>query len=975
VDALGRPIATVVRNGPNPQTDWYTTRSTYDIQGNLLTFIDELGRLASTHVYDLANRLLRSEQLDAGMQRVIPDVLGNPLEERDSKGALVLQAYDVMQRPIRRWARDGADEPLTLRERIIYGDAAEAGLTPAQATAANLLGQVYKHYDEAGLLSAETYDFKGNLLEKVRQVVSDASILSVFGPAPANDWRVHAFRVDWQPPSGATLTQHASALLEPTMYRTSVRYDALQRVKTMYYPEDVEGRRRVLRPLYNRAGALERMELDGTPFVVQIAYNAMGQRTLVAYGNGVMTRHAYDTQTFRPVRARTERYTQPAALTYHPTGTPLQDCAYSHDLVGNITAIRDRTPASGVPNTLLGVDALDRAFTYDPLYRLLSATGRECDTPPPPPPWDDAPRCADLSRTRGYTERYDYDPAGNMTRLQHQAVSGGFTRTFALALGGNRLATVTIGETTYDYAYDANGNLLREHASRHFEWDHADRMRVHRTQAATAEPSTHAHYLYDAGGERVKKLVRKQGGQVEVTVYVDGSFEHHRLVQGGTTQENNTLHVMDDHSRIALVRVGSPFPGDTAPALQYHLGGHLDSSNMVVDASGTLINREEFTPYGETSFGSFAEKRYRYTGKERDGESGLYYHGARYYAPWLAKWISCDPLGTVDGSNLYTYGKNNPINFQDPTGTQSKPKDGTGSATLTLPDPEDAEVWRDPETNELFYDFDPDDTPKPAGGNGQGGEEKPRSKKTKSEHSTLDDLVTIAGFVNLEKIHEESPEGKTGGIPGGKGSSSSRIGQALYVGLTALSMVGGLIAKGIGKAFKAVKGAVGKVINKIRHLFRGDAPSVAHLELSAGEGVNRLRKMLFPGAKPRSGATAVQRRVQLATTAKGGTVVSFDSPITLADTAKYIDQVVLANPGRFPGPIFVYAGVHGSKKGGRIVGEAAGVYKAARELLQSKGIKVIDAKYISERMVGNLMDKATGTHIITWCWSGRCVAP
>src|SRR5262249_10112577 len=60
VDALGRTITTVERNGPHPAADWYTTHSTYDIRGNLLTIIDALGRVASTHVYDLGNRPLRN---------------------------------------------------------------------------------------------------------------------------------------------------------------------------------------------------------------------------------------------------------------------------------------------------------------------------------------------------------------------------------------------------------------------------------------------------------------------------------------------------------------------------------------------------------------------------------------------------------------------------------------------------------------------------------------------------------------------------------------------------------------------------------------------------------------------------------------------------------------------------------------------------------------------------------------------------
>jgi hypothetical protein len=44
------------------------------------------------------------------------------------------------------------------------------------------------------------------------------------------------------------------------------------------------------------------------------------------------------------------------------------------------------------------------------------------------------------------------------------------------------------------------------------------------------------------------------------------------------------------------------------------------------------------------------------------------YHGARYYAPWLGRWVSPDPAGTADGTNLYAYARNNPVRFADPTG-------------------------------------------------------------------------------------------------------------------------------------------------------------------------------------------------------------------------------------------------------------------------------------------------------------------
>ena len=63
-------------------------------------------------------------------------------------------------------------------------------------------------------------------------------------------------------------------------------------------------------------------------------------------------------------------------------------------------------------------------------------------------------------------------------------------------------------------------------------------------------------------------------------------------------------------------------------------------------------------------------KRYRYTGKERDSESGFTYHGARYQAPWLGRWSSCDPSQIADGPNLYIYARGQPIRLEDPTGNQ-----------------------------------------------------------------------------------------------------------------------------------------------------------------------------------------------------------------------------------------------------------------------------------------------------------------
>ena len=150
---------------PLPPIKEYRTRSSYDIRGNLLVVNDALGRDAFKHTYDLANRPLRIDSIDAGIRRTVLDAAGNAIEQRDSKGALILHAYDVANRPTRLWARDGKDQHC-----YPAGAAGVRGWRRPNQSAtereanrlANRLGKLYQHYDEAGLLTFETYDFKGN---------------------------------------------------------------------------------------------------------------------------------------------------------------------------------------------------------------------------------------------------------------------------------------------------------------------------------------------------------------------------------------------------------------------------------------------------------------------------------------------------------------------------------------------------------------------------------------------------------------------------------------------------------------------------------------------------------------------------------------------------------------------------------------------------------------------------------------------
>lgn len=690
LDALGRTCCAVARNGGKTE-DWIITRSRYDIRSNLITVIDALGREAFKYSYDLHNRPLQVDSIDAGRRTSVFNALGDLIEYRDDKGSLVLRTYDALNRPKEVWARDNSTGKCTLRERILYGDEGDR----ATARQLNSLGRPVQHFDEAGVLKMLSYDFKGNLMEKSRLTIQDSSL--------ADDWQA-----DWS-------ADDAKDTLEPSAFLTSMSFDALNRPAEIIYPEDVDGERKKLIPRYNRAGALQAVLLNDEDYVQQISYNAKGQRVLICYGNGLMTRYAYDPKTFRLIRMRTEQFNHqadPASGTesWQGSGQIIQDFSYGYDQVGNITRIDEHTPGCGMTRSPLGPDHLLREFTYDPIYRLLSATGRACTNNAVPRNLADDPTCGFFAGnsqaanqnnapdlTEQYTERFSYDPAGNMLELAYHADSGSWTRRFALgglpedqwqAAPNNRLTGLRSGDTRNSFDFDANGNMLRQNTSKHHIWDHADRMIGYRVQAKENGPvSVQVRYLYGADGMRVKKWVRNQQGQVNTSTYIDGIFEQHRLVNANEDKTNNTLHVMDDQSRIALVRVGQPLDArDASPQVQYHFGDHLGSSHVVVggDTAGanSFINREEYFPYGETSFGCFGRKRYRYSGKERDEESGLYYYGARYLAPWLGRWLNCDPVGPIDHINLFLFSALNPIRYKDKIGHTSRPAEDAANLAV-----------------------------------------------------------------------------------------------------------------------------------------------------------------------------------------------------------------------------------------------------------------------------------------------------
>jgi RHS repeat-associated protein len=230
---------------------------------------------------------------------------------------------------------------------------------------------------------------------------------------------------------------------------------------------------------------------------------------------------------------------------------------------------------------------------------------------------------------------------------------------------------------TERFTYNDHGSMTSMGHLPDMVWDFEDQL-----QMIDRGGGGKAYYLYDAAGQRVRKVIENQDGLLQEERLYLGGFEIHRKFNGnGITLERETLHVMDDKQRIALVETRTQGT-DPAPAqlIRYQLGNHLGSATLELDDEAQIISYEEYYPYGSTSYQAVRNqietpKRYRYTGKERDEESGLYYHGARYYATWIGKWTSADPASLADGVNCYWYAQSRPIVLSDPSGFQSQPSE------------------------------------------------------------------------------------------------------------------------------------------------------------------------------------------------------------------------------------------------------------------------------------------------------------
>lgn len=637
-----------------------------DIQGRQLTAIDPRlyasNQTKGTAYYNFKYQYLMGEEsplctdsTDAGIEKYFFNIFGNQILSISARNYCQLSTYDRAGRrhTLRVKKIDDSSpivslEDFNLVEVFTYGEYAE------KADQYNLRGQLYQLKDLSGILTNPDYDLQGNMLQTSRQMAKEYKVA-----------------INW----------NNAVPLENDIYNLAYSYNALKQLLTETTPDGA-----VTTSTYNLTGLPYSTAVkyaDGTlqPIINSINYDTNQQRTKIVFANGISTFYNYEDTTLRLIRL----------YSLKNAGKTVQAISYTYDPIGNITRSRDNT-AETIFNNNQKVAALSD-YTYDYTSRLIKASGRQhpgingntfkdnkTEGSFKQSIFSQLPSINDADKLENYNELYTYDDSGNLIKKQHIATSASFTTETNVEDNNNRLKAIP---------YDLCGNQIQLSINNKVSlyYNCCENLIKAGIIERLDEPDDCDYYVYDSTGARTRKVSERlaQGGSVtEISekIYL-GRYEIKSIktVSGDKDPvvklQRQTLKVMCGGVCMAIMHywvkddIKREVKATGERSLRFQMGNNLGSVSMEVDVSARLISYEEYFPFGGTAIiagenqKEVSLKDYRYSGKECDDTTGLYYYGARYYISWLSRWTRPDPAGVIDGFNLYAFVGGNPIVHTD----------------------------------------------------------------------------------------------------------------------------------------------------------------------------------------------------------------------------------------------------------------------------------------------------------------------
>jgi len=245
--------------------------------------------------------------------------------------------------------------------------------------------------------------------------------------------------------------------------------------------------------------------------------------------------------------------------------------------------------------------------------------------------------------TSGATTTSTYNYPGTSNKLASITQGASTVRAFSHDGAGN-ISADTRGSTAYTYRYNNRNRLdqlsIGATVTADYVYDALERLAIRTTQNMT--PAGTTHYVYDRDGH----LIAEATGT------------------GTTTRE----YVWLDDMPLAVVA-----DVDTAsPNLYFVHADHLDRPLKMTDASEATVWDAVYNPFGDVNaITGSATNNLRFPGQYFLIEAGLHYNWHRHYDPTIGRYTQTDPLGFVDGPNIYTYAKLAPLENVDRNGHQS----------------------------------------------------------------------------------------------------------------------------------------------------------------------------------------------------------------------------------------------------------------------------------------------------------------